>query len=524
METVEPEKIHELLVMCEQKTPYVFSSETLPDDQSAKIEKVTIDGNSELIVISDLHIAAGKMADGNYSGTENFFADDAFSRFLTFVQNQLRERAHHGVLIINGDFVDLLRVMRVPRTEEELDAWKKILDTLGVINQRTNYPFTRVELKNSIGQEEVKFGLKTNDYKSIWKLAAVVEGHREVFNALAGWLKAGHELIVTKGNHDLEWFWHRVRDYLRLILGELVNPDHPAEGLQSLVGRVRFFDDALVINGRLYIEHGQRYDRWTKVIGKPTLGKFDDKELNIPMGSFTNRYILNQLEETYPFIDNVRPSQDVLPLLMRENLPLGLRVLRQSVYTVGHLIPKMYLRYFLQRTIPFLLGIIVPLLLVAVIFFQPLYDLVMKIVNATGSIPFFDKLSSAILLPVLGYFWMKITAALQLGEPDSLEQPAYDIGVKNADYTHIVMGHTHNPEQAEITRKNMTQFRYFNTGTWIPIFETSTADIREDKTYTYLHFEPVSTPGGKVEFETSSLLRWNDDALRSEDLTLISKK
>jgi len=57
-----------------------------------------------------------------------------------------------------------------------------------------------------------------------------------------------------------------------------------------------------------------------------------------------------------------------------------------------------------------------------------------------------------------------------------------------------------------------------NTGTWIPIEETSSAAIRENKTFTFLH---LKNNKGNID---SSLLRWNDNAGRDEDLILIEYK
>ena len=79
----------------------------------------------------------------------------------------------------------------------------------------------------------------------------------------------------------------------------------------------------------------------------------------------------------------------------------------------------------------------------------------------------------------------------------------------------VLFGHTHNPEQKEIEKGKW----YFNTGTWIPVFETSSADIREDKTYTFIHIDCGATP-----LCTKRLERWNDDAQRIDAMTLTDKK
>jgi UDP-2,3-diacylglucosamine pyrophosphatase LpxH len=516
----DPEVIS-VLEECEKVSPYLTGHPPSAENDTPSVAGFTYPSDAEIVVISDLHMSSGARRDGKYEGTENFFADEAFARFASHIRDGLRSRKRRGILVINGDFVDLLRVVRIPKEPAEFDAWKAILDSLGVKNARTKAFFTVGELRESIDTREVEFGLKTNDYKSVWKLAAVVEGHLQVFQALAAWVKDGHELIIAKGNHDLEWLWKPVRDYARLVLGQLMNADFPA-GAALLIGKVHFVDDALLINERVYIEHGHRYDRWTRVIGEPTLGKFDDRELNIPMGSFTNRYLLNQIEETYPFFDNVRPQQDLLPILMREHLPLGLRVLFRSVPMVLRLIPKRYYRYLFRRVIPMFLGIVIPLVAVSIFLYRPVMDIVTGLTRSFGSIPFSTIISPAIMMPMAGYFIMKFVSWAQLSEPGYLRDDALTLGSNMRGYAFLVMGHTHNPEQYEFARSDGSIFHYFNTGTWIPIVETSSAEVREDKTYTYLHFVPTRDATGNYEFTADAIRRWDDEALRDEPLRLIA--
>src|SRR6478735_4810521 len=107
----------------------------------------------EVFVISDLHIAAGLNENGNYDGTENFFADASFSRFLLHLTSK-KTPGKKGLLIINGDFVDFLRIRNIPQTPEDFKTWSNILRDLGILQ-------TPEQLASSITKKEREYGLRT---------------------------------------------------------------------------------------------------------------------------------------------------------------------------------------------------------------------------------------------------------------------------------------------------------------------------------------------------------------------------
>jgi hypothetical protein len=85
------------------------------------------------------------------------------------------------------------------------------------------------------------------------------------------------------------------------------------------------------------------------------------------------------------------------------------------------------------------------------------------------------------------------------------------------------MGHTHNPGEYTFKMSKNDCRRFYNTGTWIPVVELSTADIRDDKTYTFLYLE--RDVNGKLRPGCDGLLqRWNDDAGRAEPQRLVQRK
>ena len=116
--------IVELLQQCENNGN---AAKYIVNPDSYKFNKGTIFGQTkpvvtdpikyksddeEIFVVSDLHIAAGRNKAGVYQGTENFFADESFERFLIHANKS--KKTKNAILIINGDIFDFLRVTDFP--------------------------------------------------------------------------------------------------------------------------------------------------------------------------------------------------------------------------------------------------------------------------------------------------------------------------------------------------------------------------------------------------------------------------
>ncbi len=287
--------IADILLHCEQTglaPAYVCSNDP---DEPGVIVPIASDGR-DIFVVSDLHLATGRGRDGRYDGCENFFFDASFRRFLRGANGSLGARK--AILIINGDFVDFLRVTYVPGGERGLSKWQKALRRLK-LRRRTSRlrslkgePRHRMEeqfeewqrmlekigiqrsiesLIDAISDREEIYGLETDDYKSVAKLDIVLNGHPEFFEALAEWLGWGHRVIVVKGNHDLEWYWLAVRNYLRLDLARRLagQSAQPVDVVlkRTVLPNLTFIDHSIIVDGDLYIEHGHRYDPLTRVVG-----------------------------------------------------------------------------------------------------------------------------------------------------------------------------------------------------------------------------------------------------------------
>ncbi|MCW3091648.1 MAG: hypothetical protein JWP81_2717 [Ferruginibacter sp.] len=485
------------------KPGFLFEKENIYGDPEVKI----ISGGKDIVIISDLHLAAGLNANNNYDGTENFYADASFSRFLEYLQNA--GEGKDCILIINGDFIDFLRIKEVPLLEKDFKDWENLLKGIG-INKSWQ------ELQSSIDDKEREYGLKTQGYKSVWKLDKCITGHQQVFEAIAMWLMNGNQFIITKGNHDLEWYWEAVRSYLCYRLTHLMASLRGDKATEEYSGctenNILFVDNALIIDGKIHIAHGHLYENFTFAEGEPTLN--NGTELNLPFGSFFNRYLINRLELYYPFLDNVRPAQKILPLLIRERFPLAIRVLFQYLPFTILIIPKKMYKQAFKYILTFLVIVVLPIAITIYSIWRNI-----KFPAAATNTSFAGKQILNFIMNFgylfLSYIFGRVMVMFQLSSPPTFFPFAKAVVDKNQDIQLVIFGHTHNPEQQKWNNKV-----YINTGTWMPVYDLSMADVRMDKTYSFMLIQQDDS--GKII--SHNLWRWNDDAMRAELMQLRDRK
>ena len=467
----------------------------------------------EVFVISDLHLAAGLNENGNYDGTENFFADSSFSRFLNHL-NLKKSADKKGLLIINGDFIDFLRIRNIPITPDDFDEWSYILNDLGI-------PQSPARLESTITKKEREYGLRTDDFKSIWKLHICYKGHPIVFQSLGLWLMNGNSIIIVKGNHDLEWYWKKLRDHLRILLAACIadrrSTNIETELLNTVFPNLQFADDKLLIEKKVYIEHGHRYENFTSVDGPAVLES--GTELNLPFGSFFNRYLINRIELAYPYINDVRPRQKILPLLIRERFPLAIKMLFKYIPFTLLIIPKKQYAYALRYLFQFFYIILIPIGITVFAMYETIHHQSVPPNSATSKTSFIwtyilPQLKNLVFLS-FSYFLGRLFSFFSLSSPTSFYPDAQVIFDAYTEVEIVSFGHTHNPEQKKSGVKG-----YYNTGTWIPVYELDAADVRLDKTYTFLRL----FKDGLGNIQTEGLMRWNDDAGRFDPMELRDKK
>lgn len=314
------------------------------------------------LVLSDLHLSEGvNPRSGKLSRNEDFFHDDAFASMLSHHLDlgHRSDTADHyrrpWKLIINGDIFDFLQVTSLPAEGDELEAVK---------GQRTYAELT---------PNERRYGLGTTAPETAWKLDRIAAGHPLFFSAL-GWFLAVHpenELILIKGNHDVELFWPAVQRRLRQRVAAAYTawrrqaadgqrPDHPLWyddalptqlDLGDLRSRIRFPPWFYHVPDLLYVEHGNQYDPANAFVDflKPILPEDDGhapdtQRVALPSGSLFVRYLFNQVEDVHPFADNMKPMTAYLRWAFAKEPLATLRLLitnrRQLPGIIGNLLKK----------------------------------------------------------------------------------------------------------------------------------------------------------------------------------------
>ncbi len=280
-----------------------------------------MDTTYNYLIVSDFHLSEGRdPASGLIHPNEDFFQDTPFAQCLA--HHVALSRNPEAVLyyqkpwrlVVNGDIFDFLQVVSLPAEGEALAA----------ATGKWRYADLR--------PNERRYGLGTEEKALVWKLEKIATGHPLFFQALAWFVaQGGNELILMKGNHDVEIAWEGVQAQLRALLvtayeewhtavtqGDVENPlprlpDMPdtltATVLQE---RVRFPKLFLYQRDLFFIEHGCQYDpaNFFSDFGDPRLvdahGRVQDV-IELPEGSLFVRYFFNAVESVHPFADNFKP-------------------------------------------------------------------------------------------------------------------------------------------------------------------------------------------------------------------------
>lgn len=220
------------------------------------------------VVVSDLHIGAGRIELGN--ALEDFNVDEDFVAFVDALVDRSESEDLEMELIVAGDMFEFLQVPHV----DDFDP------------------------RMSYGPREYA---SSSEEDSIRKTRIIVAGHPLVFQALRGFMKAAGPrrfISIIKGNHDVNLHWNGVRTILRDSMG--------ATG--ELYDCLRF-ESRRVCREGLWVEHGNQYTE--------TVNRFDDfedprdpnrrEQLALPAGSRFVFNFFNGVERERYWVDGIKP-------------------------------------------------------------------------------------------------------------------------------------------------------------------------------------------------------------------------
>lgn len=217
-----------------------------------------------LLIVSDLHLGADLKRSGFAFLRGVATLDREFGRFLEWYaahpENGLPWR-----LIVNGDMVDFINVTLLPKAGEA--AFE-------------------------VDETEQRFGLAGTEAKVAWMLDRIVDRHRPLFEKLAAFVAAGHELAIVRGNHDVEWHFPVVQERFRERLAQIAGVAGEAHG--AFLARVSFLPWFYYEPGTIFVEHGHQYDEYSsfEYLLAPVSAE-EPKRVDLPLSHFAIRYLAN---------------------------------------------------------------------------------------------------------------------------------------------------------------------------------------------------------------------------------------
>ncbi len=182
-----------------------------------------------LLVLSDVHLGSDLVHCVRPDAPHRTGSDDARDMELSALFDWYREHPHAGRpwrLVIAGDFVDF-------------------------VGMSVSAPASAIS--TPLDPEELALGLGGAEDHTIYKLRCVAARHRRVFRSLAEFVAAQNEIVVVRGNHDVDFHWRRVQDeFLRQLRAHAAFDER----------RVTFSPWFYYEEGLVFVEHGHQYDRY----------------------------------------------------------------------------------------------------------------------------------------------------------------------------------------------------------------------------------------------------------------------
>ena len=210
-----------------------------------------------------MHLSAGRFIDGVQNPHEDFFFDREFCEFLEYFSRGEYGDGCEVELILNGDVFDFLNI---PIHDDFPD----------------------------VVTEEI----------AVEKLRMILAGHADVINALQIFVQnPGKSVLYNVGNHDMEFFFQKVRDEFCCAIG--------GENWTKEKVWVNVETECLTYPEGIQIHHGNQFEAVHTTNYKCPILTEDLPEpiLYLPWGSVYVIKIINRLKWERDYIDKVRPAK-----------------------------------------------------------------------------------------------------------------------------------------------------------------------------------------------------------------------
>src|SRR5215470_17830244 len=233
-----------------------------------------------LLITSDMHLGRDcKEITGFKRTRPDPEFDQALIDMLDFYTSAREEEWRY---VIAGDFIDFIEVVVVPEAQ-------------GNLHFKIGFDLT---------DEERRFGLSSEAERVIIKLEKTFEYHHAFFRRLAHFVKEGGELVLLRGNHDVELYWGKVQRVFRRMLsnlafaGEHLDVDDAIERRNAFQARIKFAPWVYVEPERIYIEHGHQYDVYCSFDHQLyPVSPVNPRKIDTPISAFAMRYFVNMLND-----------------------------------------------------------------------------------------------------------------------------------------------------------------------------------------------------------------------------------
>ena len=231
-----------------------------------------------LLILSDLHVGRDCK---EITGFSDVRPDPKFDQaFIDLLDHYTKDEESSFRLVLGGDFVDFMEVVVVPGSTGAM------------------------RLSFEVTDEEKEFGLGSEPERAIVKLERTLRYHPRFFDRLAAYVKNGGELVLVRGNHDVEMFWPKVQREFRRRLAELafandkLDVDETIDRRSDFQGRIEILPWFYYEKDRIYFEHGHQYDpycsfdHWLHPVSPS-----NPRRIDTPISLFAMRYFVNLLHD-----------------------------------------------------------------------------------------------------------------------------------------------------------------------------------------------------------------------------------